>query len=58
MEVLVVSRRDLRIYHLTYASRLSEGFVCPTDAALLLCLSARVASQIFTDYKNVMLVKG
>jgi hypothetical protein len=27
MEVLVVSRRDLRIYHLTYASRLSEGFV-------------------------------
>jgi len=28
------------------------------DAALLLCLSAYVASQIFTDYKNIMLVEG
>jgi len=27
MRVLVLSRRDFRIYHLTYASRLSEGFV-------------------------------
>jgi hypothetical protein len=28
------------------------------DAAFLLCLSAHVASQIFTDYRNVMLVEG